>query len=112
MKYLIILFSFLVVFTACDKKEYTEKECEIFAMRTFKGLPKETLLFKKHCQGKKLKYDTEICAKALNDLILVGDEYSLKKKYGDGIMNCFTINDVEKWLKTPAKKKATDSSKN
>ena len=106
MKNISLIFVFLFLFTACDKKEYTDEECEVFAMKTFKGLPNESLLYNKHCQGKELKYDTESCEKALNDLILVGDEYSLKKKYGENIMHCFTINDIQKWLKVPVKQEA------
>jgi hypothetical protein len=70
-------------------------------MAAYKGLPKEANLFKENCINKYVdfQYSAQRCQLALKDLILGIKANELKSKHGDKILNCFSKNDLENFLK-------------
>lgn len=95
-KFWLIVFILLI---SCTKKDYTQRDCELFSMHSYRGLPEAMVKYKKYCTKYELHYTKEHCQKALTDLILYGDENFLKEKYGTDIMQCFTERNLEKFLK-------------
>ena len=94
----ILLFIALAVSFSCSNKEYTKDECEILSMESYKGLPKKSHLFKKHCKNfTDLHYTKELCQKALGDLILNKSADYINKQYGPQIGHCFSKNDLKKF---------------
>ena len=81
-----------------EKKVYTEELCNELSMKFFRGLPKPSKEFKDNCSSFKLTYTQERCKKALQDMMLGGDEERLKKKHGSKIMGCFNDGDIERFL--------------
>lgn len=67
-------------------------------MKAYKGFPKAAHEFKKNCGGIQIKYTKDHCQKAFQDLVLVGKEDQLKKKYGDRILECFNERQTNKFL--------------
>jgi hypothetical protein len=93
MTILIILTS-LLTFTSCQK----EYDCDLLAMQYYRGLPKQSAQYKKHCSGKTLKYTPEKCQQALKYLSMTGDEKKIKKKFGERIFECFNKSDLDRFL--------------
>ncbi|MCK5883507.1 MAG: hypothetical protein KAG61_07445 [Bacteriovoracaceae bacterium] len=89
----------LTLIWGCTQAPPTSKECEVLSMHSFRGLPQAINKYKKHCLKLKLHYTKKLCEKALVDLVRFEDQNILKKKYGEQIMECFTVNDLEKFLK-------------
>ncbi len=101
----VILYIIKVIFiiintSSCFKKDKIPIEkCQMLSMESYKGSPTATAKFKEKCQGRNnLYYTKELCQKALQTLIITGSRRALKKKYGSKIMNCFTQNDLKKFL--------------
>lgn len=87
------------------KKEITQTQCEIFSMESFKGLPNSKKNLEKYCADFKIKYTKKICHKALTDLVMTGKIGKVKKRYGDLIEYCFTLNDLSNFaIKGPSEK--------
>lgn len=96
----ILLFSLFLTLLSCTKTDPpTALECEDLSMKAFRGLPKESKLFKDHCSEKKLHYSKDRCHKALQGLMLGHPQELLEKTYGKKIMGCFNQGDLEKFLK-------------
>lgn len=93
------LFLIGLLICACQPdKEYNTESCNLLSMKSFKGLPKEALEFKENCKNIAITYTKERCQKALTDLMLSGNQKYIEKTYGPKIFNCFTENDLKKFL--------------
>jgi len=64
-------------------------------MKSFKGIPSAAHSLEKNCVGIKITYTKELCNEALQKMILGFSKEWLKQKYGDKILDCFTMNDIE-----------------
>ena len=89
----------LVLLIISCEKQYSQNDCELLSMKSYKGIPQASADFAKHCQKYKIKYTHELCQQALNDLINATSLNIIKKKYGDAIIGCFTENDLSKFAK-------------
>lgn len=109
MKTLLLASMMLFLASSCNSQKDEEliKDCDGLAMLYYRGLPHPSKLYKEHCQSKEaqLEYNPSLCKRALGDLMLNGDELRLKKMFGDRVMECFNEGDLERFLKTPIKKK-------
>jgi hypothetical protein len=92
-----IIIVILLAFS-CDSKT-TPEECQDLLFKSFRGFPRAAHKFKKHCLKEELKYTYKTCKKALNQLVLGSSEEQLKGAFGPDIMNCFSKNDLDKFLK-------------
>ena len=90
----IIIFLFII---SCSKN-ITLTECEELSMKAFKGFPSAAHQFKRNCSSFSIKYTKEVCQKALLHLMMKTSPKELKEKFGPKIMECFTKNDLEKFL--------------
>lgn len=61
-------------------------------------MPKAAHEFQENCQNVPIKYTQEICKKALNVLIFTGNLAKVKEEFGDKALECFTENDLKKFL--------------
>lgn len=95
----LILIISIFISVSCDKKIYSETECNDLSMKSFKGMPKAANEFQKHCQNIKIKYTHELCQEALNELIISGNYSAIIQKYGNPTAGCFTENDLNKFRK-------------
>ena len=98
----IILFTLcLGMISAC--KSYDSETCQDISMRAFKGSPQAANEFQKHCTGEEIeiKITHEMCRNALNDLIMSGRLDLVQERYPEGIVDCFTQNDLVKFQKRP-----------
>ena len=89
------LFWFLV---GCNPMNNTPN-CESLSMKKFKGIPNSSYEFDQSCQGVKIKYTTDLCQLALNDLVQHNDLNMVKKKFGDPVEECFTGDDLKRFNK-------------
>ena len=89
----------------CFSKNYQLEDCETLSMKKFKGWPNAANEFDDHCLKYDLKYSQKTCQQALQALIAQKSEEDLKKTFGDQIMDCFTSNDLDNFLKARAKDK-------
>ncbi|MDH5580448.1 MAG: hypothetical protein OEY33_00945 [Bdellovibrionales bacterium] len=89
----------LLIFASCVKEEYSEKTCQDLAYKTYKGFPLESKKFKNNCLEHDLKHSVQSCQKALEKMIVGKNKQELEKLYGEGIHNCFSENDIKKFLK-------------
>jgi len=90
---------FLILFAISCEKPYSQNDCELLSMKSYKGIPQASADFAKHCQKYKIKYTHELCQQALNDLIKATSLNIIKKKYGDAVIGCFTENDLSNFAK-------------
>ncbi len=93
-----LLFPLLFFLCAC-MRNYTQEDCELFSMRAFKGLPKESKLFKDHCGHYTIKHDRAYCKSVLKSLILSGSRKVVTEKHGPQAFECLTQNDLKAFLK-------------
>jgi hypothetical protein len=93
----ILLLSLLILSSCLEKSEYSQEECELLSMQSYRGIPKKAHLFKKYCQSRELNYTAELCQKAFSDLLMLRDTEALKKKYGDQILECFHASTLKKY---------------
>lgn len=98
LKNLLVIISILI-FSSCEKKIYTETECNDLSMKSFKGMPKAANEFQKYCQSIIIKYTHDLCQEALNELIISGNYSGIIQKHGNPISGCFTENDLNKFRK-------------
>lgn len=89
-----VLFSFILL-NSCSEGPV----CDELGPKTFRGHPQSSYEYKENCLETKHKYTPELCQLALNDLIMSGDKKIIEKKYGEGILPCFTQNDFKVFLK-------------
>ncbi len=68
-------------------------------MKAFKGLPKESKLFRDHCENYQIVHNRQYCQKALKTLILTGSKKIVTQKHGAEAFECFTQNDLKSFLK-------------
>ena len=97
MKKLNLIIIILLGLCSCQKKE--DLDCESLSMKKFRGFPKSSHLFEKHCSSEVLHYSEERCKGALNQLILGSNEEKLKKDFGERVMECFNQSDINNFLK-------------
>tara|TARA_R110002072_G_scaffold534_7_gene4198 strand:- start:95503 stop:95802 length:300 start_codon:yes stop_codon:yes gene_type:complete len=89
----------ILLITSCTKTEPpTKEQCNEISMKAFRGLPKESKIFKDHCKDYQLEYTKEKCHKALQALTMGSKAESLKKTYGEKIMGCFNKGDLKRFL--------------
>lgn len=99
------IFTSMLLAFSCSKttqiNQLSLDECEELSMMTFKAIPHAAVKFKDYCgqYTSEIKYTSEHCQKALNELILKGDQAYLEKNFGEKIMKCFTQNDLNSFLK-------------
>jgi len=93
--FLILLF----LQVSCFGPTINQNYCEEMAMKAYRGWPKASYHFNKFCKKIPIKYSKSLCQKALVKLILGFKDLELKNMFGSKIMNCFTENDLNKWLK-------------
>ncbi len=100
MKYLIFLALISLVSCMSDKEKEMIKDCDGLAMKYYRGLPKPSKLYVKHCKSieASLEYTPERCKKAMGQLMLRGSEKHVKKLFGERIMECFNQVDLERFL--------------
>jgi len=102
-----VLTTFLLVLTSLFliscKKTYDQAACEDLSIRKYKGVPRASHQFDENCSKFKIHYTQSLCQKALGDLMSHGHrkgvEVSLKSKYGKKVMECFTGDDLRRFLK-------------
>ncbi len=92
---LFISFIFLVLFSCTSAPD--KDECEELSMKKYKGIPTASNRFDKFCQNISIKYTEKLCQKALIEFMMNGDVTSLKEKYGDKIIHCFTQDDLNRF---------------
>jgi hypothetical protein len=68
-------------------------------MKSFKGSPIAANKFKNNCKGITNKYSNKICKQALQGLMMGSSREDLEERFGEKIMNCFTQNDLNNFLK-------------
>lgn len=93
------LLTLVIVLGGCSKAPPTKEECEVISMHSFRGTSQAINNFKKNCTKFELHYTKKLCEKALVDLVRFGDQNILEKKYGKQVMECFTANDRNNFLK-------------
>jgi len=92
----VLTFSFLLIATiACNKTEFTKKECEELSMKKYKGYQRESHQFDNYCKMYQIHYTSSRCQKALKKLILGTPLTKLKQLHGEDIDQCFTKNDIK-----------------
>ena len=96
MHYKIIFFLLVFALAGCNES-YNQADCEILSMEKYKGIPKSSHLFDKHCANRDIKFTREICQKALQKLIMGTTKKALNKEFGPEVINCFTGNDLQKF---------------
>lgn len=74
-------------------------DCENLSMKKFKGFPRAAHKFDKKCRDVPVKYTSELCQKALVDLIVLKNIDKIKERYGAPVTGCFTKNDLKRFLK-------------
>ena len=94
-----LLLLLLPLLPSCQARKLSLEECENLSFKAYKGFPKALNDFEKHCGEHEVTYTRELCQKALGDLVLKGDGPSLKEKYGERILNCFSEKEKTKFLK-------------
>lgn len=68
-------------------------------MKSFKGSPIAANKFKNNCQKIPNNYSNKICKQALQGLMMGSLREDLEDRFGKKIMNCFTQNDINNFLK-------------
>lgn len=96
----IVVIITVLFFSSCNKEE-TNYDCEELSMKFYRGLPKPSAQYVKHCKHleNKLKYSPEACKKALGTLMMTGSKAVVIKRFGDKAMGCFNQSDLERFLK-------------
>ncbi|OFZ27543.1 MAG: hypothetical protein A2381_18750 [Bdellovibrionales bacterium RIFOXYB1_FULL_37_110] len=92
----LLLLVLLVI--GCEKK-YSQNDCELLSMKSYKGIPSASADFSKYCLKYKIKYTHELCQLALNDLVKTSSLNLIQKKYGDTVIGCFTDNDLSNFAR-------------
>lgn len=94
------IFLFITLVSSCmqNDKNY---DCEDLSMKYYRGLPKESHLYVKHCKKKEkeLKYSPEICKQALGTLMMSGSLKLVEEKFGKRAKGCFNKVDLERFAK-------------
>ena len=98
MKSFIIL-SILLAQSSCFRPMVNQEYCEDMAMRSYRGWPRASNNFNKFCKNIPIKYNKNLCQKALVKLILGFKIVDLETNFGPKIMKCFTKKDLQKWLR-------------
>ncbi len=99
----IIMITALLLLTSCNDQDQSQEkyDCEDLSMKYYRGLPKPSSLYVKHCQHleKTLKYSPETCKKALGNLMMTGSKSIIMERFGERIMGCFNQSDLKRFLK-------------
>ena len=84
-----------------DKEKALISDCDGLSMMFYRGLPKPSKLYKKHCESKlkDLEYTPQLCKRAMSDFMLNGDRKRLAKMFGSRIMECFNEADIKRFEK-------------
>ena len=81
----------------------TKEDCQLAVFSSYKGSPKAANLLKTKCQDYlNLEYSHEKCQSSLVRLMAGDSEMQLKKQFGARIMECFTENDLARFLNKPS----------
>lgn len=87
-------------FFSCNKED-TNYDCEDLSMKFYRGLPKPSTQYIKHCKHleESLKYSPEACKKSLGTLMMTGSKAIVIERFGDKAMGCFNQSDLDRFLK-------------
>ena len=72
-------------------------DCENLSMKKFKGFPRAAHKFDQECKGIDVKYTSELCQKALVDLIVFKNTKKVVARFGAPVMGCFTQSDLKRF---------------
>lgn len=95
MKWIVLV----LLLSSCVKEKISHEDCQDLAYKTYKGFPLETKKFKSNCLDFDLNHTVQSCQKALEKMIIGKSRKELEKEFGEGIINCFSENDLNKFLK-------------
>jgi hypothetical protein len=94
---LLPLLPFLLL-VGCDTK-YDANACNVLSMKIYKGVPTSKKQFEENCKEFEIKYTSEVCQSALENLMRTGSLEETKSKFGDPIEHCFSHNDLKRFAK-------------
>lgn len=94
------LFLLLFLFSCQFKRNFSDEECEGLSLKAYRGFPKALHDFNTHCRDRKITYTKEHCQRALADLIVNGRADYLVEKYGKRVLECFSEQEKERFLRS------------
>lgn len=89
----------LLLIMSCVKGDISMESCQDLAYKTYKGFPLESKKFKSSCLNYDLQHSVQSCQKALEKMIVGRKKQELEQEFGEGILKCFSENDLNKFLK-------------
>ncbi len=92
----------IIFFCSCQiKRNLSQEECETLSLKAYKGFPKALNDFNTHCKKYTIRYTKEYCQNAFEGLILGTDAATLKDRYGQRVLECFSEKEKARFLKNP-----------
>lgn len=94
----ILVITILAALSACNP-HYDAEACNVLSMKAYKGIPNSQNLLHENCKDIDIKYTSQLCQQALENLMMTNNLAETKLKFGDPVEHCFTGDDLSRFAK-------------